>query len=231
MDLNKGLDEITVEDIIDTGIYNDTDFEKQLLLIKKGVPGANEQLQIIIDKSNQLLKGYFIEKEINKLTSHYKKTGPEAVTDYFQDLIGNLSIIASKNKDDLWIFKGYITFKQIWSKEWPYTFQIFEKKYNSYKRDNWKLELKIIGGIINGHVCIEQSNFARWKEKGVVIEPWGFNKDGKMTCYIRQLSEMHEAYKIKAEEIRKKGGFDNLDELDILTIDYERAKIFGEETN
>lgn len=217
MKLNKKIEDITPLDIVKTGIYSDVDFKKQKTLIKKGVPGSQKKLQEIVDRGNRLLKNYFIEQELIGIKEHTK--------DYFEDSIGNLSIVASRirdpkskdiNKNNHWVFRGYITFLELG--DFSSAYSKFKNKYEKYNRDDWQLNLDVIGGIIKDRMLITADDFINWAEKGVLIEPWGFGEDNKLLCFSRILMTSNKNFNKEVNSIREKGKINNLNELRMLLL-------------
>ncbi len=127
------LKNITLKDIVQTGIYDSVDFDKKREL---------EEVMKLLDRGNKILRDYFISWELDRIKEQHNKIDQEfnlITTDYFKNEIDNiLTVIASRTvkpgpeevtemKND-WLFKGYITWLDF--KGWEELYPVFEELYS-----------------------------------------------------------------------------------------------------
>ncbi len=236
--LDKKIGDITLNDIANLNIYDGVNFDKQIELIREGTSGAKNELLEILDRANQLMKKQFINQKINRIKENYNEVDLVhnlITTDYIIDDVGPLSIVASrtvepgpesvKNKYNNWLFEGVITSGEL--QQLPALYPEFRAKYSEYNRDNWQLELDIVGGIIQGQMVISTDSIQDWRKEGVLMEPWGFNEDGKMTSFTDLMIKAHKEFKKKADSIRKKGRIDSIEDMRIIKLDDEGEDLFN----
>ena len=225
------LKNITLKDIVQTGIYDGVDFDK------KREPG---EVMKLLDQGNQILKDYFICWELDRIKEQHNKIDPEfnlITTDYFKNEIDNmLTVIASRTvkpgpeevteMKNNWLFKGYITWLDF--KGWEELYPVFEELYREYNRPDWQIELNIIGGITEGHMLVSTDKIQQWRTLGVLIEPWGFDESHKLISFTDLLIQSNEQLKKEANEIREKGKTENIHEARILKLDKKGKQLFSQ---
>ncbi|MFW5987872.1 MAG: hypothetical protein ACOCQA_00365 [bacterium] len=231
----KKYREISLEDLIETGVFEGVDFSNLRDKNKKEIQG-------MLDKGHQLIKKYLVKRKINNLKKMYQEVDHQfdlILTDYFKHVIEEkLTIIAERtitpgpekieNKADSWYFEGFITYKE--AKTFSELYPIFDDLYHEYCRNGWELELNIIGGIMKGHILIEEEFIKKWRDRGILIELYGFDQGGKLTSLTDLLVGFMAEIKKRAAKI-KSSGPGNLQEAQILKLDTEREKMINKILN
>ncbi|ACL69117.1 hypothetical protein [Halothermothrix orenii] len=236
--IDKNIKDITLQDIVNLNIYDDVNFDEYINVIRKEKPGAKDELLKLLDRGNQVIKKSFIEEELQKLKKEHNQINPDfnlVTTDYFKGQIESLMVLASRtvepgpeevqSKKNGWYFRGYITLGEL--KELPSIYPYFKKAYSEYNRDEWELELNVVGGIIQGYPAVDEETINSWRDEGVLMELWGFDKGNKMTSLTDIMVNSLLKLKKQAQKIREKGKPDNLHEARILKLDNEGKKLFS----
>src|SRR5690554_4278525 len=198
MIINKKINEITMVDLVNTGVYDGVDFQEYVNRAEHGDPEAIPELIEILDRGDQILKETFIDEKMDKILKEYKIVDQDfnlITTDYFIDNIKGLSLIGSRtvepgaeetqDKNKYWYIEGYITMAEF--ERFPALYQEFKEKFSNYITDDWQLELNVIGGVIAGKIAVDTHKMDSWRKDGVNIEAWGFNEDRNMTCFTELL--------------------------------------------
>lgn len=236
--MKKKFKNLTISDLIETGIYEKIDFDKLINDLDSGQITTKELLTNKLDKVNIYLKDYFIKQRLTEVAAAAKNPDPvddEVITDYFSKDFNNLIVIGYRygkrqpesieKKLQGWQFEGFITFGQLQS--FTDSFTEFKQEFNKYDTaTNYFLDLNIIGGIVEGQCLISAENMQEWNDKEQVnFEPWGFDNQGKMTCFSDILLKAFAQLESAATQIKMKGKPKTLAEARVLK-QAEKGKIY-----
>lgn len=172
------------------------------------------------EESSKMLKGWLALQRQQSIKEDYQEVTETGliITDWFKMQVDGVWIIGDRmvpaepkpeeeapTPNEEWHFKAYCTFQE-W-KNFDEIYPQIKEALSEYETYDWDLNVEIAGGIILGKNFVGFDTEQEWREKGVLIESFGFDENMEyITSSMDLLIDAHKEFKKETDKIRENGG-------------------------